>query len=331
MRGGGKSPVFPIQSFHPGNDRAPEPQVGGREVGCCHQEFVMSHIIAIVRSLAAARSRSRLNRLPAVLGAALVCAPPLTAASAADLPTKATAAPAPSAYKWSGCYIGANAGIGGSASQFSSSVGTGSHLSDADAALVGANGTGSNNDIGFSGGGQAGCNWQSGTIVFGLEGDFDYFHSNPQFINGTNTLSDGVTPFSVSQSLRTDFFSTVRPRIGIAADRNLAYITGGAAFSQVSYTQNYADALVPASASITSPGSGTATGSKSLVGWTAGAGWEHAFADHWTFKIEYLYASFAGGLSASGAITDTAGGTNPLHGSADLTVQMLRAGVNYKF
>jgi outer membrane immunogenic protein len=232
-------------------------------------------------------------------------------------------------YSWSGCYVGANAGAGGSGSNFTSSVGSGSHLSNADAALVGGNGTGSNNDTGFTGGGQAGCNWQSGTIVFGVEGDFDYFHSNPQFINNTNVLSDGVTPFTASQSLTTDFFATVRPRIGIAADRNLAYITGGAAFSRASYTQNYGD--VPSGGAITSAGSGTATGSKSLVGWTAGAGWEHAWADHWTFKLEYLYASFPGGVTASGAITDAAGGTNPLHGSADLTIQMLRAGVNYKF
>jgi outer membrane immunogenic protein len=143
------------------------------------------------------------------------------------------------------------------------------------------------------------------------------------------TLSDGVTPFTVSQSLRTDFFATVRPRIGIAADRNLAYITGGAAFSHASYTQNYWD--IPSGGTITSPGSGTVTGSKSLIGWTAGLGWEHAFADHWTFKLEYLYASFPSATSASGAITDTAGGTNPLHGSADLVVQSLRAGVNYRF
>ena len=77
-------------------------------------------------------------------------------------------------------------------------------------------------------------------------------------------------------------------------------------------------------------GAGTATGSKSLIGWTIGAGWEHAFADHWTFKFEYLYAGFPT-TSASGVIADPAGGTNPLHGSADLVVQSLRAGVNYKF
>jgi opacity protein-like surface antigen len=89
--------------------------------------------------------------------------------------------------------------------------------------------------------------------VLGLEGDFDYFHSNPNFSNNTNTLSDGTTPFTIAQSLTTDFLATVRPRIGVAADRNLAYITGGAAFTRVSYTESYVDGAAPPVASTLGP------------------------------------------------------------------------------
>ena len=137
------------------------------------------------------------------------------------MPTKAPPPVAP-AYNWGGCYMGVNAGAGGAGSDFNSTVGNGTQVLPTDAALVSNSGTGSANSTGFIGGGQAGCNWQSGLIVYGLEGDFDYFRSNPQFINGTDTLSDGVTPFTVTQALTTDFFATVRPRIGVAADRNLA-------------------------------------------------------------------------------------------------------------
>jgi outer membrane immunogenic protein len=258
-----------------------------------------------------------------VAAASLAAVIPLTATStrAADLPTKApVAAPA---YGWGGCYIGVNAGASGAASNFNSTIGNGTHLQPADAALVSSSGTGSANDTAFLGGGQAGCNWQSGLMVYGIEGDFDYFHSQPSFSNNTNTLSDGVTPFTVTQTLTTDFLATIRPRIGVAADRNLAYITGGAAFTQVSYAQSYVDGVVP-------PGIGNATASKSLVGWTVGAGWEHAWTNNWTFKLEYLFTSFPT-TSALGSITDGAGGTNPLHGSADLVIQTLRAGMNYKF
>jgi outer membrane immunogenic protein len=243
-----------------------------------------------------------------------------TAAGAADLAVKAPEAPA---YQWTGCYAGLNLGGATSGTNFSSLVGPGTHLLGADPAVVAGSGGGGANAEGVLAGGQAGCNWQTGTLVLGLEGDFDYFHSNPNFGNNTNTLSDGVTPFTISQSLTTDFLATVRPRIGIAADRNLAYITGGVAFTRVSYTESYTDGAVP-------PGMGAAAASRNLVGWTAGAGWEYAFFDHWTVRAEYLIAGFPK-TSAVGAITDAAGGSNPLSGSSDVTIQLLRAGVNFKF
>jgi outer membrane immunogenic protein len=261
---------------------------------------------------------SRAANLATAAAFVLVMLP--TATQAADMSMKAPVTPT---YSWSGCYVGINVGAGGAGSDVASTVGNGTHLLPADAVLVSNDGTGSANATGFLGGGQTGCNWQSGLIVYGLEGDFDYFHSRPSFANNTNTLSDGVTPFAVTQSLTTDFFATVRPRIGIAADRNLGYITGGAAFTQVGYTQSYVDGAVP-------PGAGNAAASKALVGWTVGAGWEHAWTNNWTFKLEYLFASFPT-TNAFGAIADGTGGTNPLHGSADLVIQTVRAGVNFKF
>ena len=49
-----------------------------------------------------------------------------------------------------------------------------------------------------------------------------------------------------------------------------------------------------------------------------------------SFRAEYLYAGFSK-VNAVGAITDAGGGANTLHGSSDLTIQAIRAGVNYKF
>jgi outer membrane immunogenic protein len=266
---------------------------------------------------------SRRIRLAAVLAiaAATPLALPSTAADAADMPAKA---PAARTYNWGGCYIGLNGGGAESGSDFTTTVGPGAHLTPADAALVVEGGTSSANSPNFVGGGQAGCNWVSGTLVYGLEGDVDYFRSNPQIINGTATLSDGVTSFTVGQSLTTNYLATVRPRLGVAADRNLFYVTGGAAFTKASYTQTYFDALVPS-------GTGVATGSKSLVGWTVGAGWEYAWADNWTFRLEYLFTNFPGTTNGVGAITDAAGRTNPFQGSTDLVIQTARAGVNFKF
>ena len=253
-----------------------------------------------------------------LLAATIALAGLSTAAAAADMPLKAP--PPPPVYQWTGCYVGINGGAGASASDFDASVGAGTYLTGTDPATVGADGSGSANQTKFVGGGQLGCNWQTNTVVFGLEGDFDYFHSNSNFYNNTDTLADGVTTFVAGQSLSTNYLATVRPRIGIAADRNFAYITGGVAFTEANYTVSYADAAGAV---------GSASASKSLIGWVVGAGWEHAFADHWTLRFEYLFSSFPSS-SASGTITGP-GGTNPLSGSGDLVIQVARAGMNYKF
>jgi len=258
----------------------------------------------------------------------LALASTLTFARAADMPMPMKAPAAAPAYQWTGCYVGLNGGGGAAGSNFTTAVDPlGTHLpTPDDAAEVANDGTGSTNASSYLAGGQAGCNLQIGTLVFGLEGDFDYFHTNVFFSNNTNVLPSTGDPFVIGQSLKTDYLATVRPRFGIGVDRNFTYITGGVAFTRVHYAESYVDALNGG----TLPGIGGATANKSLVGWVAGAGWEYGLADHVTFRLEYLFAKF-GTTSASGAITDAAGGLNALHGSADLTVQVGRAGVNVKF
>jgi outer membrane immunogenic protein len=252
-----------------------------------------------------------------VFAVTLLLAGGVSAAAAADMPTKAPQ-PAP-VYQWTGCYVGINGGAGAGASNFSSSVGAGTYLTGTDPATVGAFGSGSHNNTTYAVGGQVGCNYQMGTVVFGLEGDYDYLPSQSRFNNNTDLLASG-TPFAIGQSLTSNYLATVRPRVGIAADRNFGYITGGVAFTDASYSETYSDAA---------GGLGSASASKFLTGWTAGAGWEHAFSEHATFRFEYLYASFPV-TSAVGVITGP-GGSNPLSGSGDLVIQVLRAGLNYKF
>jgi outer membrane immunogenic protein len=258
-------------------------------------------------------------RAAAVFTAIMPLACGSTAAVAADMAMKS----APAAiYQWSGCYVGLNGGGGASSSNNTATVDPGAYLDAADAATVGSDGTGSANISSFFGGGQAGCNWQSGTVVVGLEGDFDYFHSNSNFYNSTDTLAPPAsTPFVIGQSLTSDYLATVRPRIGIAADRNFAYLTGGVAFTDANYTESYSDGA---------GGSGVATASKFLTGWTAGAGWEYALSDHWLIRFEYLLAAFPT-ISATGVIIGPGATSNPLHGSAGLVLQVARAGMNFKF
>jgi outer membrane immunogenic protein len=251
--------------------------------------------------------------------ALLACGP---IARAADLPAKAAPASAAPPYQWSGCYAGLNGGGGAIGTNFNTTVGPGTYLAAADAAEVTNDGTGSHDNTSFVGGGQAGCNWQSGTLVAGVEADFDYFRGKSSFYNSTDTLPVAGVPFVIGQETTTNYLATLRPRFGVAADRNFAYLTGGVAFTTVSYTETYVDGNAP-------PGVGSATASKFVAGWTAGAGWEYAMTDHWLFRAEYLFAGFPK-TSATGVIA-VPGASNPLHGSSDLTLQVARAGVEFKF
>lgn len=262
----------------------------------------------------------------AALRSSLAAAAPLLVAlaapaSAADLPVKAAHAH-PTAPSWTGCYLGLNAGGAASGTDFRTSVDPGTHLVDpADLTTAAATGTGSGNDPGFIGGVQAGCNYQTGTFVAGIEGDWDYFRSKPSFTNPNGVLTTADT-MTLTQSLRTDSLATIRPRIGIVSDRSLIYATGGVAFAHVQYTQAYLDTLNAAA--------GAASASSTLVGWTAGAGWEWAWTDHVSVKTEYLFAKFPT-LNALGTIADNAAGTNTLRGSPNLTIQTVRLGLNYRF
>jgi hypothetical protein len=76
-------------------------------------------------------------------------------------------------------------------------------------------------------GGQAGYNWQSGALVLGVEGDFDW--SNPKgSISAQCATCLTVTNASLEHDI--DWFGTARARIGYGTDGWLAYATGGYAF-----------------------------------------------------------------------------------------------------
>ena len=98
-------------------------------------------------------------------------------ASAADMAVKARPIAAP-LYNWTGCYIGGNVG-GGWSRMDTTRVQT-------DLVSPAVANYGRENDSGFIGGGQAGCDFQAGSsLVFGVQGQFDFGS-----INGRHALTD---------------------------------------------------------------------------------------------------------------------------------------------
>ncbi len=155
-------------------------------------------------------------------------------------------------------------------------------------------------DSGFLGGAQVGVNTQFNWLVVGLEGDFSW----TSLIKGTSTDTLGNIMTTSPQ-----WTSTVTGRAGVAFDRLLVYGKGGLAVADDKST-------------FTPVGGGTVTDTLTRVGWTAGAGLEYALTDNWALRAEYDYLGFGTKQLSFGA----AGTTN-----ADLNVQEVKAGFDYKF
>jgi outer membrane immunogenic protein len=220
---------------------------------------------------------------------------------------------------WSGCYGGINGGGAASGSDLTSSLKTGTYLTDpADIAAVAKIGSGSINDSRLVGGGQVGCNFQSGKLVYGIEGDWDSLGTKAASTTSGLLVSGDI--FSITNSVTANWLATIRPCLGVAAGSSFIYLTGGVAFANFGFTQAYSD---------TAGATGSASASRTQTGWTLGTGFETMWKMNWSIKVDYLFAKF-GTINGTSEIVSTTATSNGLQGSADLTVQTVRIGLNYK-
>lgn len=224
-----------------------------------------------------------------IVASALIAAA-ATGAQAADLGSPrmpiAAAVVAP-AFSWTGFYGGLNVGVG----FVNTNLG----------ALTGGNISGS--ATGLVAGGQIGFNYQMNNLVLGIEGDLGYF--------GTQRRGTPI-PFAavqVQSSWRTTWDASIRGRLGFAADRTLFYVTGGVAFADLRLANTDITNNVILAAQ-----------TQTRVGWTVGAGIEHAFTPNWTVRAEYLYANY-------GRRDFTA----PAVAGVRMETHKIRLGVNYLF
>ena len=166
------------------------------------------------------------------------------------------------------------------------------------------------NGTGFAGGGHLGYNW----LVFsnwlvGVEGDIGYLGNNHSY----GDWFDSTATFGV----KTDWYSTVRGRIGTSTGPAFLYATGGVAFAHVTDTFNWQGL------STTSSIAGT------RAGWTLGGGLETAIDSRWSARLEYLYMNL--GTASLDDPTILPGILGPYHVEFKNRFQVVRAGLSYKF
>jgi outer membrane immunogenic protein len=232
---------------------------------------------------------------PGLVGALITAlAATSLAAQAADLPARTTYSPPPAAvpvYNWTGIYLGINGGYG---------WGRQDPLS-----LITSQYDKVNTDIGGGmAGGTFGAQIQAGHVVLGVEGDYDWAN-----IKGTTTVVPTIlgapAPFTANLATEIKSVSTVRVRVGYAAQNWLMYGTGGVAVVRGETTASLAGITCG------TVGNLRCSGDTTRVGIAAGGGIEYGFTQNWSAKLEYLWI---------GAASDR-----------DAHINTVRGGINYRF
>jgi outer membrane immunogenic protein len=232
-----------------------------------------------------------------------------TSAFAADLPLRYKAPPpvAQQVFSWTGFYIGGYVG-GASARHSSAQVFDGGLDTPPDLKDYPGG-----RETGVFGGGTVGYNWQFNNVVFGIEGEGGYIG-----INGTRTIT-ALNDFDGSAStVKYGGYGVIAGRLGIAFDRALLYVKGGAAFADIRNRSFEFGETGPMSIELDEDH----RVSKTHTGWAAGVGLEYAFAPNWSGKVEYLHMDF-GSVSTRNAELDIIRFRNE--------VDTVKVGFNYRF
>jgi outer membrane immunogenic protein len=227
-------------------------------------------------------------------------------ASAADMAPLYTKAPAfvPEVYNWTGFYVGGDVGGFGDSQSATTNpfpspgfgappvVGTG---------LAGFGNLPTFHGLGSSGvlgGGYVGYNWQTSTnFLVGVEADIDGLNrsvSNSQTV--LSTFFAGSSPaFNMLFSASNNWLASARVRLGWVMGKGLIYVTGGAAWTNTSYTAT-ATGLTGVASNLSGVNV-TTSWSNTQTGYAIGSGGEYMLTSNWILRAEYVHYGFGGSSS----------------------------------
>jgi outer membrane immunogenic protein len=232
--------------------------------------------------------------------ALIALAAPASAADLAARPyTKAPPPPIAAVYDWTGFYIGANGGWGrgdkrwDAVDAFGVRINEGSH--DADGGVAG---------------GQIGYRWQTGSWVWGVEGQ-----GNWADLKGSNESL--LFPGFRNES-KIEAFGLITGQIGYAWNNVLLYVKGGAAVT----ADRYRIFDIPTGILVGTSGDDTRWGG------TVGAGLEYGFGPGWSVGVEYDHL-----FMQDRTVTFTSPGTGLFFGTDRIRqdVDLVTVRVNYRW
>ena len=209
---------------------------------------------------------------------------------------------------WTGVYIGGHLGGGFSDAQWSDPFGsTAGRFGFSNVAGFGD----STHATGPLAGGQIGADWQTGRLVLGAQAD-----ASAAQMSGENTCFSGIGGIDCLHTVNS--LGTVTGRLGYAWDRSLAYVKGGGAWTNTTFS-------LFANTNALTLGSGDTT--LNTWGWTVGAGIEYALTNHWIAVVEYDHV----GLPATTVPFPTVATINAQTIRVTQTIDIFKLGVNYRF
>lgn len=166
-------------------------------------------------------------------------------------------------------------------------------------------------------GGTLGYNHQWHCLVLGVEADLGYMNVDG---DGTNRYDAFNFASDTRVSTESDFYTTIRGRLGFAWHKWLFYGTGGGI--GLNFTGEVHDTSDAVGEELLD-----AEDQEFDWGWCAGGGIEYMIGCHWTIKAEYLRYEIDG--------HDFSGHGRNFGGNfdfgADNAGNIVRAGLNYKF
>jgi len=259
----------------------------------------------------------------------MVTAPALCTSAVSSHPNyKGEVIPITPVTTWTGFYIGAN--LGGKWVSFSDiiTINAAPAVAGETTTFTDRNNTYTNNPVSAMGV-QVGYDIQYQRIVFGVIGDWD-----ATGLNVTRTLPLGFVSRNFEPgdffTVRNNWEASVRARLGYALNTWLFYLTGGASSMNVKVGANYVPTTFDGKHMFSSTGSST----KTLLGWTVGAGGEFQFMNHLSIAAEYRYARYGSShhrQTFSLCNLSRFGVKRATHSTVWMHTNELLAKLNYKF
>jgi outer membrane immunogenic protein len=224
-------------------------------------------------------------------------------ASAADMPLKAAPVPV-YVSTWTGCYIGGHAGYGKETSTDQYTVtqpGIYGNFRDYNNTPMPI--TDGYDNKGFVGGGQGGCQYQTGSFLWGIEGDWSSFSNTVSKAYTSNWFTDWESGYArrsseTTLSLQKDSLWSVRAKFGLITQSDfMLYGTVGVGGEKASfnYASTYNARGCAEECDITWNRTHSIAGSVGATptGIVAGVGADWKIYNNWVLGVLYLHYAVA--------------------------------------